>query len=246
MFSAQPGDGTLNFLEDCHGDSYGAFARGGAVYVVSHAHDCSRIGGFPQSGSFRRGVAFVNGKTTTVATNTVKYYANFGGKPGTTLLSWFPLMDGGTFTGMGQGAWSITGNSKYIVLAGEFPTVNNKKQYGLVRFPARNQSPNIAPNAYGPEVTASLSKPTLTTPSAGAVKVTWPANWDRDDTKLTYEVIRDSTAIVHTTTANSFFWDRPILTFTDTGVAPGNHTYRIRVKDYAKTAMSDQVSVTVS
>jgi hypothetical protein len=35
------------WLQDCHGDSYDVTAMGGLVYSVSHAHDCSNIGGWP-------------------------------------------------------------------------------------------------------------------------------------------------------------------------------------------------------
>ena len=40
----------------------------------------------------------------------------------------------GTFTGQDQAAWSVAANDQYVVLGGEFPTVNGDGQQGLVRF----------------------------------------------------------------------------------------------------------------
>jgi hypothetical protein len=53
-FSASPNLGTINWLEDCHGDTYGAFASGTTVYTVSHAHYCGNVGGFFQSDPWSR------------------------------------------------------------------------------------------------------------------------------------------------------------------------------------------------
>ncbi|MDQ1674112.1 MAG: hypothetical protein QOC98_2674, partial [Frankiaceae bacterium] len=49
-FSADPDTGSLNWVEDCHGDTYSSYATGGAVYVVGHSHECSTVpNGFSQT-----------------------------------------------------------------------------------------------------------------------------------------------------------------------------------------------------
>ena len=42
-----PDTGTINWIEDCHGDTYGAFSTGSVVYSVSHSHFCGRRRGVP-------------------------------------------------------------------------------------------------------------------------------------------------------------------------------------------------------
>ena len=60
-------------------------------------------------------------------------------------------MAAGTATGQAQAGWSVTGNGRYVVYGGEFPTVNGVAQQGLVR----DALPSIAPNRVGPDVAGS-------------------------------------------------------------------------------------------
>ena len=48
----------------------------------------------------------------------------------------------GSYTGQSQAAWSVTGNTNYVVLGGEFPRVNGAAQQGLVRFAMKPLAPN--------------------------------------------------------------------------------------------------------
>ena len=50
-FSTKWSDGTINWLEDCHGDSYSVFPGPQAVYVASHSHSCANIPGEGCNGS---------------------------------------------------------------------------------------------------------------------------------------------------------------------------------------------------
>ena len=104
-------------------------------------------------------------------------------------------MDAGTYTGQNQGPWAVTGNSNYVVMAGEFRNVNFQPQQGLVRYAVSS----IAPDKQGPRVSGTAIQPTLSSPSNGSVRVTWTANWDRDNTNLTYRIFRDggSTPVAH-------------------------------------------------
>ena len=67
------------------------------------------------------------------------------------------------------------------------------------------------------------------------MQATFTAAFDRDNTRLTYELLRGaqlSTAtVVATTTADTNFWTRPQLSLTDPSPPAGNQSYRIRVKD---------------
>ena len=242
-FSATPA-GALNWVEDCHGDTYGNYSAGPVVYTVSHAHYCGNMGGYGQSEpspwalNMRHSLAFTKNATGT-ATPDPHGYPDWSGRPTPSLINWFPDMTSGSFTGQGQAAWSITGNGQYVVLGGEFPTVNGTGQQGLVRF-ATGTSKN------GPRVTGAKFVPTLNSFSAGTMHVGFQTNWDRDDMALTYRVVRDSTVTIYNQTVNSTFWNRPFINITDT-VAAGSHRYRLYVTDPAGNQVAgDTVTGTVS
>ena len=58
--------------------------------------------------------------------------------------------------------------------------------------------------------------------------VRFPANWDRDEMNLAYEVLRDG-RVVGTARAASQFWNRPVLQVVDSGLSPDtDYDYRIR------------------
>ncbi|MBM9476857.1 PKD domain-containing protein [Nakamurella flavida] len=228
-FAAEPETGQIRWIEDCHGDTYSTFPMGGVLYAAGHPHACNNIGGYPEVTPRveHKAVAFTTEATGTVQPNSVGNYASFTGQPAPTLLNWFPDLTNGGFTPSNQAAWSVTGNGQFLSMGGEFTTVNGIAQQGLVRFAARG----AAPNKEGPRVTGAQTAATLSSPAAGTIRVGWRANWDRDDTRLTYQVLRDRTPIF-TTTIDSTFWDRPYLSYTDPNRTPGvNHTYRIRVVD---------------
>ena len=155
VFSATWNGGVLNWVADCHGDSYAAHVQGDAVYVVSHAHFCGNIGGFPQTGgdnnalwTYHRALAFSRAATGTVARNTTGNYFDYGGQRAPSPLLWYPDIDQGSFTGQNQGPWHVTGNAAYTVIGGEFENVNFRPQQGLVRFAV----PAAAPNREGPRL----------------------------------------------------------------------------------------------
>jgi hypothetical protein len=244
-FSADPATGKINWVEDCHGDSYGTFGVNQIVYVVSHAHYCANDGGWPEQNprTFRRAMAFTHDATGTLLKDTVGY-PNHAGQPAPSIINWFPDLPAGTYTGQSQAAWSVTGNSSYVVAGGEFPSVNGVAQQGLVRFAV----PGAAPRKQAPTPSGAGFVPSLSTPSSSSVKVTWQTGSDRDDQALTYRVVRDgnTAAPVYTVTANSWWWNRPTLTFTDTGLAPGStHSYRLYMSDGDGNAVSgNAVSIT--
>lgn len=244
-FSAAWSDGKINWIEDCHGDSYGVAPIGNVVYVVSHAHYCGNIGGFPETSprSYHYAKAFSRQATGTI-TRDPHGYENFEGKPAPTLQNWFPTLTAGTFTGQYQAAWAVTGNSQYVVMGGEFPRVNGVPQQGLVRMAIKE----LAPNARGPVLTGGSWVPTVQSPSSGTARIDWQTNYDQDNKNLTYRVIRDGAVTVTTVSRESTFWQRPTLSYTDSGLAPGStHSYQVIASDpFGRQATSATATVTVA
>jgi hypothetical protein len=243
-FRASWTDGTLIWLEDCHGDTYSVTATSSVVYTTGHPHDCKTIGGPPETDprTFHRTLTFTMNATGKVLKNTAGRYFNFEGKPRPSLLHFYPEINTGTYTGQSQGPWSVASNSEYVLYGGEFTIVNNKAQQGLARFAVSS----IAPNKQGPRANGEGFVPTLTSPAAGSVKVTWTSNYDRDNELLTYSVLRGG-VVVKTLTARSSDWKRPKLTWTETGLAAGTYAYRIRVSDpRGNVVTGNAVNITVS
>ncbi|WP_146848049.1 PKD domain-containing protein, partial [Cellulomonas terrae] len=236
--------GSLVWVEDCHGDTYAAWPASDTVYVAGHPHYCGNVGGFPQTEpwSFYRALAFTKEATQTVTADPHGYF-NFAGNPAPTLLHFYPEINTGTFTGQGQGPWTVTGNSDYVLYAGEFTIVNNKGQQGLARFARTGK----APNKQGPRVGSAAFALAGTSFSSGTARLSWPANYDRDNEFLTYTLSRNGVP-VHTVTAPSSEWKRPTMGYLDSGLTPGTtYTYRLKVVDaFGNSAISDQVPVTVA
>jgi hypothetical protein len=237
--------GSLVWLEDCHGDTYSSAPVGPVIYTVSHAHSCSTVGGFPEVKPrvAHRALAFTTARTGTLHHWTGGYYADFGGRPAPTLLIWFPDLTIGTFTGQSQAAWSVAANSSYVVLGGEFPSVNGVKQQGLVRFAISSH----APNKQGPRAKAADLGVQVTPTGTGQLRVTYRTTWDRDNELLTYTVKRSDRATPLTVVPlSSRFWRISTRAYTDSGLTSGRtYTYQVTVKDpFGNAVSSARVSAT--
>ncbi|MFC9976911.1 hypothetical protein ACFVH6_39025 [Spirillospora sp. NPDC127200] len=226
-FAAKADNGDLVWLDNCYGASYGIFAQGKSIYSVSHAHDCSSLGAFPETSpqTWHRALA-----ETSYATGTDRALpgsnSNYRRQPVPSLLHWYPTLAMGTFTKQYQAAWAVTGNSDHVAMGGEFPSVNGKAQQGLVRFAVRAKAPNkAAPLAMqAPTARKSLISRKIT--------VSWKATWDMDNAALKYEVLRDNgTTPIATLNQSSTFWNLPNMSYVDASPPPGKHTYRIKVTD---------------
>jgi PQQ-like domain len=243
-FAADPNTGRIIWLNDCHGDTLDVFPIGQVLYSVSHAHDCSAVHEFPETSprTWHHALAW-----TTYATGTNvgpdSYGWNYNGWPDSSLLHWYTTLGIGSYTGQYQAAWSVTGNSNYVVLGGEFPTVNGVAQQGLVRLAVRT----IAPNLVGPRASSTLT-PTATAQGNGTVRVAWRATWDMDNQTLTYRILRDGgTTPIYTTSQASSFWQLPSMAFVDSGLAPrSTHTYRVQVVDPLGNVRTSSTSNTVT
>lgn len=230
-FAADGVTGALIWLEDCHGDTYSIVPLGNALYAAGHPHDCRNVGGFPETNprTFHHTIAFSKARTGTLTNDGNGSYANFRGQPSPTLLNWFPDYVTGSYTGQGQAAWSLAGDSRYLVVGGEFPAVNGTAQYGLTRFAADS----VVRSTTGPNNNTALT-PNATSPATGQARISWTATYDQDNVALTYALARDGDTAhpVSQVTRTSTFWNRPAMSFTDTGLAGGSaHTYTLTVTD---------------
>ena len=217
--------GNRIWIEDCHGDTYWAAVDGQALYVAGHAHDCARVGGFPDTVNPQvqhHGLAFTTAQTRTLSQETGIYY-NFGGQPAPSLLHWFPRFTVGSYTNQNQGPWHVAVGTNHVAYAGEFTHVNGKAQQGLVRFPRAALGPNLD----GPRLSAA-SMGLTGVASTGSIRMSWPVNNDRDNTRLTYKLYRDN-VLIHTATADSNFWSTSSLSHTDNGPLTANRSYTYKL-----------------
>jgi PKD repeat protein len=254
VFAASWDGGETRFINDCHGDTYDVEVIGKVVYTAGHTHYCENLDGVRQGAGgvgdypYYRSIA-----TTTQPTRTLTWepdqgrYFNFYGQPAPEFLGWYPSLNAGTFTGQFQGPWTVTGNSDYVVLAGEFTRVNNRNQQGITRFTIREKAANTS----GPKLFNTTYPLNVSSTEAGSVRINWMANNDDDNEYLTYRLYRDSvsgTNLKQTVTKRFRRWESVTMGFTDTGLAPGStHQYRVVVTDpFGNTANSPWTTVTVA
>ncbi len=248
VLSADPDTGAIHWLADCHGDTYATFGVNNIVYVVSHQHFCSNIGGFPDTNPrniWHRTTAFTQAATGTVQPNSEGGYSDFSGNPSPSLIDWMPDLAAGTYTQTDQAAWAMTGNSKYLVEGGEFPSVNGTAQYGLVRF----ATPAVTTDQQGPMLYGSAITPIVIARSSTSARITWPSNWDRDDLNLTYTIRRSDkgSTPIYSVVAPSESWNLPTQGFTDTGLTPGaTYSYTVRATDPSSGKYQGSASVSVT
>ncbi|GAB94040.1 hypothetical protein KILIM_001_00420 [Kineosphaera limosa NBRC 100340] len=230
-FAADPATGAITWVNDCLGDTYDVYPFAGALYAVNHAHDCSVVGGVPDTEPRNRWQSAQASSLTATGMNTVKdqYGWDFTGLPNAGILAWTPSMAFGTVTSARQAAWTIVGSGDYLAFGGEFPRVNGVAQQGLTRYAL----PASAPRKSGP-IYVPGSDPVATSTESGNVRVSFAALWDRDDARLTYDLFRDNTRVTTLADIESTYWNQPNLGFSDTGLTPGaTHRYQVRATDSA-------------
>lgn len=227
-----PADGHILLINDCIGDTHDVFPVGSVLYSVGHPHSCAAIDGYPQlANHWQHALAETTYATGVNGPGAGGNYPSYQGQPRGSLLNWFPDLTPGDVSGAHDAAWTVTGNSQYIALGGEFPTVNGTAQQGLVRFAVRE----AAPNKMGPSVYAGAHYGVTASPanSAGRSLVRVFSVGDPDNGRLTYRVYRrNSSRLLATHTLDSRFWKADSWTFTDSGLPPGTSAdYRVVVTD---------------
>jgi len=144
VLAADAKTGKLLWRNNCLGATEAIKAIGNWLYKGSHAHDCSRDGGFKEgSGTFHLLVeSAINGK----------------------LGPWYPNTNGGGTTEVGPLAFASGGNDLWV--GGDFTRVNGAVQQGLTRFtntpggarPNRPPAPKVSSTRAGK---ATISFPTV-------------------------------------------------------------------------------------
>jgi hypothetical protein len=111
VVAARWSDGSMNWMEDCHGDTYAVWSSSEVVYSAGHAHYCGNVGGFPETNprSYHHALAFGKVPVGKITKDT-QGYRSFEGSPHAALLNWWPTFTTGSFTGQYQAAWAVTGN----------------------------------------------------------------------------------------------------------------------------------------
>lgn len=245
-FSATWG-GSLRWLEDCHGDSYDVYTSGPVTYTVGHPHFCGTVGGYPQSDPWQAyyANAYTNFATGPLGRNPYPTYYQFEGTPGPSLLHYFPTFTPGSFTGANQATWTVTGDGTYVVYGGEFTHVNGTRQQGLVRM----ATSDVAPDKQGPRLSNDTWPLRGVSLSPGVARLSWSANWDRDNETLTYKLYRNTSGnVIDTQTVTAPFWDLPSMGFSDPGRPPGTtQRYRVSATDaFGNTTYSPWVDVVIA
>ncbi|WP_435749121.1 discoidin domain-containing protein [Microbacterium sp. PMB16] len=247
-FAAEAGTGKVRWIADCLGDHYGVYSTGKVVYTTSHTHACDTVGMQPEQSPrvHRYSEAFTTDARGVLGTQRAdpNRYRNWAGTPAPSAYAWTPDWTVGTKTGLGQAGLSITGTGTMISIGGEFGTVNNKRFEGLVRF--STTPPGGAKD--GPRLSGAKWVPTAASDLPGQAKVTIPANWDRDDLTLTYELYRHGTATpVATAKVDGTWWNRPAVTLEDRTADATAPQYTVVAKDGdGNTAVSQAVSAKVA
>ncbi|MBO3725445.1 hypothetical protein J5X07_10495 [Actinomyces bowdenii] len=254
MVRAEWSGGEVGLMADCHGDSYDVHPSGEVVYVASHAHDCSMIGGFPEQQQFWHAPAFSSEPVGEVGPSPVPGYTSHTGQPAAASLHFHPVFTPGSFTGMSQATWTVEGTDKYVVYGGEFTAVNGTPQQGLVRFARRD----VAPNREGPVDKGAAYRVSAASTEPGVVQLSIPSNRDRDDRRLTYAVYRDPGPLgdldalraqqpIWTSEQDLPFWETTTHEVRDEVEAGSAHSYVVVVWDsWGAWTRSERIEVEAS
>ncbi|GAB2590287.1 LamG domain-containing protein [Microlunatus antarcticus] len=241
-WAVNPSDGSIKWLADCHGDTYDTTVANGVVYAASHQHDCSNLGSFPQQRPTQvewRANAFTAAAKGDLLPNSLSptKFKDYSAYDSPAVVNWFPQFAQGPSSGYysGQPTLTIESTSDYVVVGGQFPTVNGKAQQGLVRF-ARG---SVAPKKVGPRVyfsdpgsaSTSVGSPTVKVVGGNTVRVT-AAPWDRDDAVLAKVELFRNGSVVKTYTNLTAPWWQTTVAYTDSSVSAGTkYTYYLRMTD---------------
>ena len=178
----------------------------GLLYSASHGHNCEADGIFEDGQRH-----FFNAETAAGKEN----------------QPWWPQANDGIGEGIGPRAIvsASSASGDFLWTGGEFTLINGVAQRGLARF-------GQGPDSGAPAVPQT---PNVSSTAPGEVTVTWRATIDDDDKSLTYMLYRGTSAtptLVATLQADSQFYSRPQLSFTDKGLTLGSsQTYRVKASD---------------
>ena len=241
-FAADPTTGAVNWLNDCHGDTYDVFPW--ATFCTASA-----------TSTTAPGLGSSLGVAAPVEVCNCYHDVSHRGERGTRQLWLKPqwhargapaALVSNDVSGQLHGtvpSWLVSHRQQRLPRHRRRVSARNgTNQQGLVRF-AR---PGLAPNRRAVE-NADLV-PVANSVSANSARVTWTAQWDMDNEILRYDVFRDGgTTPIGSVTGKSDFTNRPTMVFVDRGVVAGaSHTYRVRVVDPFNNAWTSPSSAPVT
>ena len=192
---------------------------GRSLYTVSHAHNCSVIGGFPNSSPTwsdqHAPRARLHDQPDRHQHRGRRLRLELHRRPGLVAAPVVPRARPSAPTpARRRPPGRVTGNSNYVVLGGEFPTVNGTAQQGLVRFAVKT----IAPNKRGPVKAAGAPAPAAQsfTGGHGARLVAVGVRHGQHDADLQRLPVRHDGAGRTRRPQDSKYWNYPMMGFIDT------------------------------
>lgn len=191
----------------CLGDSFALQVLAGSVWVGTHAHNCSKIGSFPEANP--------------------RFYGSVLGQrvgDGEQVHFYPETLGRSAVPGSLNNVRAFATDGQRLFVGGGFVSVNGIAQQNVTAF---------SPKTTGGVAPLRVARPTVTAASTGGATVTWTTSSDRDDRNLTYSVFRRKSSTPFTTVqASSTFWTTPTASVVDTAVAPGGSVfYKVRVSD---------------
>ena len=211
---------TQRWRDNCLGATQSIVPVDGVLYAAGHSHNCE------SEGTFEDGARHF----FTAESAAAKQYQ-----------PWWPQANDGIGEGIGPRAVveASKGRADYLWTGGEFTRINGVAQRGLTHF---GQGPDTG-------APATPQTPNVSSTTANQATIAWRTTTDTDDSTLTYTLYRgSSTTPIATLKADSQFYSRPELKFTDTGLTPGvTYSYRVKASDGTNvSAYSLSRSVTVA
>lgn len=196
-------DGEQIWRDNCLGATQALVLDGTTLYAANHAHDCSSVN------------AQQDGRRVYLTAQNADTMEHIG---------WKPDLNDGTGEGIGpRGLTIAVANSgkRYLWVGGEFTSVGGSPQQGLTRFADQSAAPDT------PAPIWAKAMPN------GTIQVRLRAVQDNDDSMLTYRLYRgNSETPIQEIQAESYWWQRPQITFVDNTVTPGtSYSYRVQVFD---------------
>lgn len=219
--------GSARWFDGCLGDTLAVTVSDGVLYSASHTHACGTFG-LPEDDPYGYQRLLAE-STKALDTSPVDVNGVGKGDPIPLLLPWFPNTNGGpSDSPFKDGPWAMDSDGSYLVVGGEFTSVNGDTQQGLTRFAARGV-PGAVNN--GPQY--PFHPPTVDRDAKGRATVTWTGTWDAQNDEITYDVHRIGEADpVYSVTKSSRPWELPEMSFTDsTAPRSGQVSYWISAVD---------------
>ncbi len=214
--------GNLVWVEDCHGDTY-ASRRSATIYVAGHPHYCGSVGGFPQSDpwTFYRGLRLRKAVERITPFRRPRLLRLRRPTPAPKLMHWYPTSTPAPSAGQARARGTLPANDNSSSTAASSPG-EQPAQQGLVRFTRFN----LAPNTDGPRLGETTPGWPCAPTGCAADQLAGELGPGQRPVELPVLPQRHPDQRV---TADSTFFRRPVLSFVDRTVVPGQ-TYRYKVK----------------